>query len=676
MGAPSPGSAVAYWSDDEIAFGVVVGEEKQRLVVVNVHAREDRITPTRVVAALGGGAAPARTPAGLKDAAGRATAVEAAVRKMSDEVDVPTLRELLGERDDVISEETLADLALGRKDEASRLATVLALMRDGVRFTRKGTGWRPREAEAIAEILDGREKARLRASEKTRTIEAFARAWTAGEWKPTGSETERKLLAALEALAVHDLDAPEKDRQAAVETLQSAGVTYDRPAEGAFLLLRRTGEFASDDENLTIARYGLRTEFPPEVESAARAAAEAGFDRAGRRDLTDRVVVTIDDPSTREIDDALSLAVEGDTVELGVHIADPCAFVEEGSALDLEARGRGTTYYFPDRKLLMLPSAISERAASLIAGEDRPALSFLIILDASGKIARCEIVRSVIHVAARLDYAAVDRTLEEGAGPHAELLARLDAIAETRERLRRASGALTLRAPEAEIRVGEGGELTLARRDPSTPAQRIVAEGMILAGEAAAGWLDARRLASIYRRQAPPDGALPEADRSLPEAVHVRAVRRMLKRAEASLHPSPHHGLGLNAYVQVTSPLRRYQDLAVHRQVVAALRGAAPPYDAAAMQEVLAGTERAEMEARRAERASARYWLLKWLDRAHGGTVTGVVVETMPRPIVVLDDTLLEEPVPSLSGSSIGDRVRLRVVRVNARADLATLRPA
>lgn len=113
----------------------------------------------------------------------------------------------------------------------------------------------------------------------------------------------------------------------------------------------------------------------------------------------------------------------------------------------------------------------------------------------------------------------------------------------------------------------------------------------------------------------------------------------------------------------------------MHRQLIAALEGRPPAYDAAALQGVLAATERAEIEARRAERAISRYWMLKWLAQRRGGTVTGVVVDLAPRPIVVLDETFLEEPVPALVGASLGDRVRLRIERVNPRADLVVLRP-
>jgi exoribonuclease R len=114
----------------------------------------------------------------------------------------------------------------------------------------------------------------------------------------------------------------------------------------------------------------------------------------------------------------------------------------------------------------------------------------------------------------------------------------------------------------------------------------------------------------------------------------------------------------------------------MHRQIVAVLAGLPPEYDAAAIQALLASTERAESEGKRAERAMDRYYMMRWLERSVGGTVTGVVVDVVPRPIVVLDETLMEHAVPSLVGAAKGDRVRLKVERVNPRADLLVLRPA
>jgi exoribonuclease-2 len=674
---PAPGTVVAWWEHDAIAFGVVVMEDKQRVVLVTADGREERVAASRIMAALAPGPVPGRTPEGRITAAAAATTMARQVADRSATVDVATLWDLTKGENAAIGEATLADLALASADPPDCLATALALAKDGVRFIRKASGWQPRGDEAVSEILVEREQIARRAREKAATLAALASAWREGAWQPTGSVVERKILLALEALAVSDLDAAEKDRALAIEAIDAAAVRGERPAEAAFRLLRRIGRFSSDDENLAIVRFGLRERFAPEALQAADAAATAEFPREGRRDLTLRETLTIDDAQTSEVDDALSIEERGNgMVEVGIHIADPCAFVAPGDAVDVEARGRGTTYYFPEGKLLMLPPALSEGAASLVAGCDRPALSFLVVVDAEGRVASVEIVRSIVRVAARLAYDEVDATLRAGTGAHGLTLTRLAALAGRRETVRRAAGAITLRAPETEIRVARDGSLALVRRDSDTPAQRLVSEAMILAGEVAAAWLDTRRVPAIYRRQAAPDGRLPEHDAAHPDAVHIRAVRRLLKRGEAGLHPGPHYALGLSAYTQVTSPLRRYQDLAMHRQIVSVLAGGPPTYDAAAMQAILAATERAESEGRRAERLMDRHFMLRFLERSLGGTLTGVVVDVWPRPIVVLDETLLEHVVPALVDAVKGDRVRLRVERVNPRADVLVLRPA
>jgi exoribonuclease-2 len=154
----------------------------------------------------------------------------------------------------------------------------------------------------------------------------------------------------------------------------------------------------------------------------------------------------------------------------------------------------------------------------------------------------------------------------------------------------------------------------------------------------------------------------------------VRAVRRSLKRAEISLQPGGHASLALDAYAQVTSPLRRFQDLATHRQIAARLAGEAPPYDAESLQRVAATTERAEADARKAERARSEFWMLRYLEGRTGELLEATVVETRPRTVVQLDETLWEQPLPSVKGVDPGEPLRLRVERVNPRAGLLVLR--
>jgi exoribonuclease-2 len=673
-----PGSVVLWWEDDALRSGVVVAEEKQRVTVLAADGREARLPLPRLVAAVERVEAPGKD-AGSRSAAARAAGeVAERLEASSRKVDVPTLWELcLRDGGAPLSEAALAAIAFPRPGELERAAIVLALKRDGVHFARKTAGWLARSEEHVREIVAGRDAEARRVSDRAAVFASLAAAVAGSGFAPTGSEVERAVLGALESVAVHDQDAPERDRVLAGSALDATKIPGERPAERAFRVLLATGRFASEHENLSIERYALRTAFPAAVEEAAAAAAGRGFDRAGRLDLTALPALTIDSSWTTEIDDALTIAeVPGGRLEVGIHIADPSAFVTRGDAVDAEALHRGTTYYFPEQKLLMLPRAISEGAASLVEGAPRPTLSFRVTLDANGEARTIDIARTLVRVAARLDYDAVDRALATGDGPHVAALRALERAAAGRERRRLASRAVVLKAPEAEMRVGPAGELTLTRRDQGSPGQRIVSEMMVLAGEVAAAWLLSKRVPAIFRRQAPPEFGLPEVDPALPEAVRVRALRRSLRRGETSLAAGPHHGLGLTAYAQVTSPLRRFQDLALHRQILGVLAGTGPAYDVPAMQGILAATERAESDGRRAERAAQRYAMLRWLARGLGQTVTGVVVEVAPRTIVTLDETLLDEPVGALAGAALGDRVRLRVERVNPRADVLVLRPA
>jgi len=214
----------------------------------------------------------------------------------------------------------------------------------------------------------------------------------------------------------------------------------------------------------------------------------------------------------------------------------------------------------------------------------------------------------------------------------------------------------------------------LERMEAGSPARRAVAEAMVLAGEVAARTCLEAGLPAIYRRQAPPTDLAGVRRERISDPVQVRRVRRRMLRAEVGTTAGRHAGLGLDAYVQVTSALRRFQDLATQRQIAAHLAGRKPPCDKDAMQRIAAATERAEADARRAERAVNDYWILRYLAAEPDREVEAIVVETEPRPIVQLVETLWEQHVPSIAGATLGEHVWLRIERVNPRAGLLTLR--
>ena len=569
----------------------------------------------------------------------------------------------------------LAELALEDRSGASMTAVARALRQDGIHFARKGDDWVARSREQVEELEQQRQRVQARESQTAAFFDALGVAVQGGEFVASGSEYEERYLEALYQLSVHEEETPEGARALAVEALGASKVRHDRPNEGAFRLMRLVGRIDDDDVNLQILRYGLRVEFPDEVRACAERSAGQKPDGEGREDLSHLEILSIDSPSTREIDDALSLERIGDGFRLGVHIADPGAFVKPDDAVDREALARGQTHYHPDLKLPMLPPVLGEDAASLVAGQVRPALTFFFDLDPTTAAVRDRrVVRSTVRTTARLDFESADRTIGNGDGPHFETLVELVRLGALRERRRVEQGAVSIYAPEVDFRVDGDGQIVLDHIDPESTSRRTVTEAMILAGEAAAQICLEAGFPSVYRRQAAPDRPLELPAEGVRGPVEVRRVRRSLNRGTVGSQPGPHFGLGVAAYVQITSPLRRFQDLAMHRQLAAHLSGQSPPYDAEAMQRIAATTDRADRDARRAERGAEEFWRLRYLEGRTGEEVDAIVVDTEPRTVIQLVETLHQQPLPSLTGVEAGSSVRLCVEHVNPRAGRLILR--
>jgi len=671
---------VAWWDGNALALGVVAGEEKNRLRLVLGRGREVRVSPARIACEVEGpGAIPGKDLEQRRLAGARVEQVAERLAALACGIDVPLVWEIVVDDrvGEVLSADELAELALESVSGESRAALIRALLEDGVHFVRKGEGWQPRPRTAVEELQAERRVVERRARETGEFLEALRQSGN-GSFEAAGGEVERRFLEALELFAVEGEAVDAGTRSVALEALEASGMRFDRPHEGAFRLLRRLGRFSADDQNLQVLRFDLRTEFPDAVLVQAEESARRGFDRAGRRNLTALELVSIDGEQTREIDDALSIeGLPGGGKRIGIHIADPAAFIEPESELDTEALARSLTHYMPDLRLPMLPPVISEEAASLVAEQERPALSFLVDLDEEGEVLRHEVVRSIVRCRAALAYDEADRIVQQGDGPFAVLLRELVAIAEIREQARARAGAVLLHAPEAEVHVTEDGEVVLERLSSDSPSRKAVSEAMVLAGAVAAIFAREHGLQLIHRRQGAPQTPAKVAVDAPTDPVSVRRLRMTLRPADAGLEPGRHHSLGLEAYAQVTSPIRRFQDLTAHRQIVAALDGGPAFYDAEAMQRILATTERAALDARRAEREADAYWMLRYLGSRTGDELEACVVQAEPRPVVQLTETLWEQPMPSLAGhATLGEIIRVRVERANPRAGLLTLRRA
>ena len=293
-----------------------------------------------------------------------------------------------------------------------------------------------------------------------------------------------------------------------------------------------------------------------------------------RLDLCDLATYTLDDAGTREIDDGVSLEVQNGEVWIWVHIADPARLISSGSPLDQEARRRATSLYLADGVLPMLPLDLAAGPLSLRAGQRTAAISVSVRLDSAGAIADRRIARSWVQPRYGLTYADGDELIEL-APPGDETLADLSGLMQLRSRWRRQQGALMFDRMEGRFRRCDG-ELSLQLVEPS-PARLMVSEAMLLMGAVVAEFGCQHELALPFRSQPPAELPSQTELDQLPEgAARDAAIKRCLSRGVQGTQPMAHFSLGLSAYVQATSPIRRYADLVSHRQIIAQLENTTP----------------------------------------------------------------------------------------------------
>jgi exoribonuclease-2 len=254
----------------------------------------------------------------------------------------------------------------------------------------------------------------------------------------------------------------------------------------------------------------------------------------------------------------------------------------------------------------MLPPPLSENIASFRVGERSPALSFIARIRADGEILDYCIVRSVVRIAERLTYSDADAAIAAGSD-----MARLHRFSQALRERRLRAGGICFLMPELQLRVDRSRDITLKLRDRETPGQLLVSECMILANYCAARYFEESRQPGLFRRQAEPLQRLPLSKGS--GLFDLIQQRRMLRRVEVSTAAGPHSSLGLPSYMSITSPLRKYLDLVMQRQLVSLLQGGQPAYTRRELSDITCALQPVLTRAALVENERWRYWLLKAL---------------------------------------------------------------
>ena len=336
-----------------------------------------------------------------------------------------------------------------------------------------------------------------------------------------------------------------------------------------------------------------------------------------RADLTALTTYTVDDITTREIDDGLSLEPKPDGDWIWIHIADPARLIAPDSPLDREARRRATSLYLADGCQPMLPMQLAADVLSLRSGQRCPALSVGVLLEPEGSIAQHRITRSWVQPRYRLNYEDADELIEL-APPGDEDLARMASLLQQRARWRLEQGAVSFDRPEGRFRRNDG-QLELQLIDFSASRQ-MVSEAMLLMGAVVAGIGRDYQLPLPFRSQVRAELPTKAELEQIPDGpARDAAVQRCLSRGVQGTTPLPHFSLGLEAYVQATSPIRRYSDLLVHRQLIANLDQQVPLTNDHLV-DVINELDNPMRQAIQISREDQRHWQRIWF-AGHAGQV-------------------------------------------------------
>ena len=472
----------------------------------------------------------------------------------------------------------------------------------------------------------------------------------------------------------HDIFIPDEKSKGAVSghkvvvELTSYGEAGRKPEGRVTEIIGHINDTGTDIMSI-VRGYDLPVEFSEKILNQADRACKdvTKADMAGRKDLRGWQMVTIDGEDAKDLDDAVSLTMEGERYLLGVHIADVTNYVQENSAIDREALARGTSVYLADRVIPMLPHKLSNGICSLNAGEDRLALSCMMTVDSRGLVVSHEIAETVIHVNERMTYTSVKKILDDKDPDEIEryrdlvpMFERMRELSHILRERRKRRGSIDFDFPETKMVLDKEGKPLEIRPYDRNIATKLIEDFMLLANETVAEDFYWQELPFVYRTHEAPDEEkirklatfinnfgysmhvgvneirpkeiqklLAKVEDRPEEALICRLALRSMKQARYLPENIGHFGLAANYYTHFTSPIRRYPDLQIHRIIKDNIRGRMNEEKIAHYQSILPEVTKhsSEMERRaeEAERETVKLKKVEYMRQYIGDEFEGVI---------------------------------------------------
>jgi exoribonuclease-2 len=657
------GSIIEYIDKQRILCAVVLEVKKQKLQLLTENNREVSLTPGRI----------AHCSRALLDVTlGRDRMVETlkslALRRndLRRQIDLRELWEVLNSEQEWIDLPTMTAFCFPEDPSSDHESAVVRAFFENRRYFKfNHDGFFP-HSEAEVERLVAREKAEARRRQLVATGGAWLRQIIQGTAAEAISPGDYAAIARI--LRNYFIFGKESAEHALGKAICArAGVNSP---EALFKGLVQAGVMDADT-NTDLIREAVPVQFPADVTAVAEAQtlrAPTRGDFPERQDLTHLALMTIDGQSTLDFDDAISIQDLGDHYLIGVHIVDVAHFVAKGNPIDEEALRRGSSIYMPDQKIPMLPPALAEGLCSLKEGALRPAISTLVKVNTIGDILSYDVLASLVRIRHQRTYYDVNLVSDEDP----DIIHLREVAARFREQ-RLDQGAVQISLPDVNIWLDENGQVGVSKINRESPARMLVTELMIMANWLTARFLRDNGMPAIFRAQPDPKSRLYQRNEGT--LFQNWMQRRHLNRFVLDTQSNRHSGLGLDAYVTATSPIRKYFDLVTQRQVRAVL-GLETPYGEEDIAQIMQRLEQPMGAVSRVQHGRHQYWLLRYLEGRIGEREEAIVLMRRKHNYqILLMNYLVECDLPFTSGLNLKpeDVIEVTIQHVNARQGKLTV---
>ncbi len=652
------GKLIEYLDGGKFLCAYVTGGQAKRLHLLNQNGREMNLPLSRVVHC----SEQTYSLDQSRESLVRELQETAETRKqLMEKINLQEIWELIADEPvSSFSPSFLAELSFGQDADDNIVSAFLrSVFADRLFFKYKDTKVLAHSANQVEQLQIQHEK-EAKVQELIKRGAEFLQAIDKGEeTKALDDANNKECLSIIRDFYLFGPDSLHPD--IARKILKAAG--FNRPHDPFHLMVK--ARLWDSNENIPLLRNEQPVVFPllaiQQAEMLLQQGADKLFQDPARKDFTHLSPMTIDGASTLDFDDALTVEEQDGNYLVGIHISDVAHYVQPEDPLFLEAMQRGTSIYFPEGQIPMLPRHLSQGICSLIQGELRAALSFMILLSKDAEVLKVRIHPTVIKVARRLTYDEADAMITTD--PE---LAILDDLRIKLRNKRLDAGALLLPFPDVNIHVHNGNRVQVSLSDVDTPARTLVSEMMILANTEAARFVADRMAPGLFRAQKPPRKRVVHG---LDNDLFINSKqRKLLSRGELLIQARAHSGLGVEQYTTVTSPIRRLLDLVMQHQIHSLVRREEIRFTEEMCKDFTAVISRTLAQANSIRQQRHRYWLLKYLEARKGQLLNALVLDSGPqRVFLLLTDILMniDLSTPATKQPEPGSYVTVKAVRVD-----------